>query len=73
MLFEQLREGRYRDIERVRAIVLLDSGDFGSTGDALGFLEFLDLGLRFGVDVVLESIEGVPLRVVEETAFLEEE
>lgn len=73
MLLEELAEGRDGNVKRVGAIVLLDSGDFGGTGDAPGFLEFLNLGFRLGVDLVLESIERLPVWVVEETAFLEEE
>jgi hypothetical protein len=53
--------------------VLLDSGDFGGAGDASGFLKSLNLGLGFGVNFVLESIKGLLVRIVEETAFLEEE
>jgi hypothetical protein len=73
MLLEELGEGRNGDIERVGAIVLLDSLDLRRAGDAPGLLEPLNLGLGLGVDVVLERVERLPLRIVEKAALLEEE
>jgi len=53
MLLEKLGKGGDRDIECVRAIVLLQAPELRRARDALGFLESLDLRRRVGVDKVL--------------------
>jgi hypothetical protein len=52
MLLEELYKRRYRDIEGIVAIVLLQSGEIRCGGYTTGLLEMLDVWLRFGINLV---------------------
>lgn len=73
MLLEELCKCRDGNVERVCAIVLLDAGQLGLLVDASACLELANGGLGLGVDGISEAAEGLCIRVVKETAFLEQE
>lgn len=52
--------------------MLLDAGQLGLLIDASACLELANGGLGLGVDGISEAAEGVCIRIVEETAFLEQ-
>lgn len=73
MLFEEFCKCRDGNVEGVCTIVLLDAGQLGLLIDASACLELANGGLGFGVDGISEAAEGIYIRIVEETAFLEQE
>jgi hypothetical protein len=73
MLLEELGEGRDRDIEGIRAIVLLEALQLLSRLDTARLLEVADKRFRVGVKDVRQRGKRTRLGVVEETALLEEE
>jgi hypothetical protein len=73
MFLKELGEGRYGDIEGVRAVILLEPSQFSLCSDAFTLLEFLKEGFRFGIDFVGQRTERLLDRVVEKAALLEQE
>lgn len=73
MFLEELSERRNGDVKGVRAIMLLEVLELGGTGDALGFLEDLELRGGVRIDKVRQRAEGLLVVLVEESALLEEE
>lgn len=73
MLFEEFCKCRDRDIESVCAIMLLDTGQLGLLVDTLGGLELANGRLRLTIDGIGEGLKGLGIRIIEETAFLEQE
>lgn len=73
MLLEEFCKCRDGDVESVHTIVLLDAGQLGLLIDASACLELANGRLGLGVDGISEAAEGICIRIVEETAFLEQE
>lgn len=73
MFLEELCKCRDRNVESVCTIVLLNAGQLGLLVDASAGLKLANGGLGLGVDGILEAAEGFGIRIVEETAFLEQE
>jgi len=73
VLFEEFSEGGNWNIESIIAIMLLDSGEFGSSGYPSRLLEMFESWLGFGVDGVRKRFKGVLCGIVEESALLEQE
>ena len=73
MLLEELGKRWYGNIERIGAVVLLQSAQIGRTCDAFGPLERFQLGFWVGIYLVREGPERVRFGIVEESALLEEE
>jgi hypothetical protein len=73
MFLEQLGECRYRDIECVRSIVLLNVRELGCALDAPRLLERLQFRFGVGVDVVGQYTKRAGVRFIEKPALLEEE
>ena len=73
MLFEQLREGRYRYIELIIAIVFAEVLKLFHRCDAFSVLEVRKVWLWILIKGVRKGPKGILLFVEEEPSFLEQE